>query len=238
MAKAEKVPWKFTGTHRSLAKRANEVTVDKKKVLIVDDHAVVRKGVRALLEDAEDFTVVGDVSTGRDAIATVRLLRPDFVLLDITLPDANGLDLIPQIATANPDSKVVVLTMHEGQDYFFRALQAGAAGYVIKAGDAEHILAALHAVLENGVYLYPSLAKTLVGEHLRERDAPSEDLSPRETDVLRLIADGLSNKEIATKLSISVTTAQTHRNRIMQKLGLHTSVELVRYAIRRGIIHP
>jgi two-component system response regulator NreC len=207
------------------------------KVLIVDDHAVVRKGVRSLLEDAEGFTVVGEAATGRDALAEVRRLRPDFVLLDITLPDANGLDLIPQITTAAPATKVVVLTMHEGEDYFFRALQAGAVGYVIKAGDAEHILAALRAVLDGGVYLYPSLAKTLVGEHLRDRESSvTADLSPREKDVLRLIAEGMSNKEIAASLSISVTTAQTHRNRIMQKLGLHTSVELVRYAIRRGII--
>ncbi len=207
------------------------------KVLIVDDHAVVRKGIRSLLEEAEGFTVVGEAATGRDALAEVRRLRPDFVLLDITLPDANGLDLIPRITTVAPATKVVVLTMHEGEDYFFRALQAGAVGYVIKAGDAEHILAALRAVLDGGVYLYPSLAKTLVGEHLRDRESSvTADLSPREKEVLRLIAEGMSNKEIATSLSISVTTAQTHRNRIMQKLGLHTSVELVRYAIRRGII--
>jgi two-component system response regulator NreC len=211
--------------------------MSKTKVLIVDDHAVVRKGIRALLEDVDNLAVVGEAATGRDALAEVRRLKPDFVLLDITLPDTNGLDLIPQVAAAAPDTKVIVLTMHEGQDYFFRALQAGAVGYVIKAGDAEHILAALRAVLEGGVYLYPSLAKTLVGEHLRDRETPvADDLSPREMEVLRLIAEGLSNKEIASQLSISVTTAQTHRNRIMQKLGLHTSVELVRYAIRRGII--
>ncbi|HUX85994.1 MAG TPA: response regulator transcription factor [Chloroflexota bacterium] len=210
----------------------------QKKVLLVDDHAVVRKGIRSLLDTVADLTVVGEAGTAREALAEARRLRPDFVLLDLTLPDGNGLDLIPQLTDAAPGSKVIVLTMHEGEDYFFRALQVGAVGYVIKAGDPEHILAALRAVLDGGVYLYPSLAKSLVGQHLHEREHPvGADLSPRETDVLRLIADGKSNKEIASALSISVTTAQTHRNRIMQKLGLHTSVELVRYAIRRGLIH-
>ncbi|MBI3980075.1 MAG: response regulator transcription factor [Chloroflexi bacterium] len=209
----------------------------KRTVLVVDDHAVVRKGIRALLEGEEEFEVAGEAATGREAVVAAGRLRPDFVLLDITLPDVSGLEVMAQVKAAVPESKVVILTMHEGEDYFFRAIQAGADGYVVKAGGAEHILAALYAVLGGGVYLYPSLAKTLVREHLRDAGGSMEEsLSQREIEVLRLIAEGLSNKEIAARLSISVTTAQTHRNRIMQKLGLHTAVELVRYAIRRGII--
>lgn len=208
------------------------------KVLLIDDHAVVRKGIRSLLETVEDMTVVGEAGTARGALAEARRLHPDFILLDLTLPDENGLELIPLLAVAAPGSKVIVLTMHDGEDYFFRALQVGAVGYVIKAGDPEHIIAALRAVLDGGVYLYPSLAKSLVGQHIHDREHPvGMDLSPREIDVLRLIAEGKSNKEIAATLSISITTTQTYRNRIMQKLGLHTSVELVRYAIRRGLIH-
>ncbi|HZW33518.1 MAG TPA: response regulator transcription factor, partial [Isosphaeraceae bacterium] len=210
-----------------------------KTILIVDDHAVVRAGIRALLNDVPDLTVIGEAATAREALDLTRLLRPDFVLLDITLPDGSGLDLIPSLVTTAPGVRIIVLTMHEGEEYFFQALRAGAAGYVVKSGDAEHILAALRAVLEGGVYLYPTLARTLVGRHLREQgDRAPPDLSPREQEVLRLIAEGLSNKEIAARLSISVTTAQTHRNRIMEKLGLHTAVELVRYAIRAGLIRP
>jgi two-component system response regulator NreC len=221
-----------------MAHSYQEDRMNKKKLLLVDDHAVVRKGVRAILDAVDDFVVVGEAGTAREAVVEARRLQPDFVLLDLTLPDASGLDVIPELRGVAPGSKVIILTMHEGEDYFFRALQAGAVGYVIKSGDSEHILAALRAVLEGGVYLHPSLAKTLVGQHLHDREASvTADLSPRETEVLRLIAEGKSNKEIASGLSISVTTAQTHRNRIMQKLGLHTSVELVRYAIRHGLIH-
>jgi len=209
----------------------------EKKLLLVDDHAVVRAGIRALLNAAADFVVVGEAGTGGEALAEARRLQPDFILLDLTLPDGNGLDLLPRLQLAAPGAKVIVLTMHEGEDYFFRALQGGAVGYVIKSGDPEHILAALRAVLDGGVYLYPSLAKSLVGQHLHGAPKPvGSDLSPRELEVLRLIAEGKSNKEIAATLSISVTTAQTHRNRIMEKVGLHTAAELVRYAIRRGII--
>jgi two-component system response regulator NreC len=213
--------------------------MSKKKLLLVDDHAVVRKGIRALLDAEPELSVVGEAGTGREALAEVTRLQPDFILLDLTLPDVNGLDLLPKLLAAAPNARVIVLTMHEGEDYFFRALQGGAVGYVIKAGDPEHILAALHAVLQGGVYLYPSLAKSLVGQHLHDTQKPiGSELSPREVEVLRLIVEGRSNKEIAAALSISVTTAQTHRSRIMEKLGLHTAAELVRYAIRRGIISP
>ena len=211
----------------------------KAKVLLVDDHAIVRTGVRALLEAEEDFEVVAEAASGRDALQAAGRLKPDLVLMDITLPDMNGLEAMAQIKQIAPEARVVILTMHEDEDYFFRAVQAGAAGYVVKGGGSENILAALRAVREGGVFLYPALAKSLVAEYLREGESPQvKSLSAREMEVLRLIGEGLVNKEIASRLGISVTTAQTYRTRIMEKLGLHTVAELIRYAIRKGIIRP
>jgi len=208
------------------------------RVLLVDDHAVVRMGVRALLQE-EDFEVVGEAATGRDALAEVQRLKPDVVLLDITLPDIDGLETMARIKDVAPGTRVVILTMHEDEDYFFRAVQAGASGYVVKGAGSDNIVAALRAVQQGGVFLYPSLAKSLVTEYLRGGDtAGMGRLSAREQEVLRLIGDGLGNKEIAARLNISVSTAQTHRTRIMEKLELHTVAELVRYAIRKGIIRP
>lgn len=208
-------------------------------MLLVDDHAVVRVGVRALLEAADDFDVVGEASTGREALQEARRLKPDLVLMDITLPDVNGLETLAQIKGVAPETRVVILTMHEDEDYFFRALQAGAVGYVVKGSDSENILAALRAAQQGGVFLYPSLARSLVSDYLGGGESPQvKDLSAREVEVLRLMGEGLTNKEIASRLHIGVTTAQTHRTRIMEKLGLHTVAELIRYAIRKGIVRP
>ncbi|MBI4312803.1 MAG: response regulator transcription factor [Chloroflexi bacterium] len=211
----------------------------KARVLLVDDHAVVRMGVRALLQGEEDFEVVGESASGHQALLDARRLKPDIVLIDITLPDMNGLEAMVQIKADVPETHVVVLTMHEDRDYFFRSLQAGAAGYVVKGGGSDNILAALRAVQDGGVFLYPSLARSLVTEYLGEEEAPQvKSLSARELEVLRLIGDSLPNKEIASRLGVSMATAQTYRTRIMEKLGLHTVAELVRYAIRKGIIRP
>jgi two-component system response regulator NreC len=211
----------------------------KTKVLIVDDHAIVRTGVRSLLDSDNEFDVVGEAGSGQDALALAARLKPDVVLMDITLPDMNGLEAMVRIRETVPDTGVVILTMHEDEDYFFRAIQAGAAGYVVKGGGSENILTALRAVREGGIFLCPSVAKSLIAEYLQEGDTPAvRSLSERERDVLRLIGDGLVNKEIAARLGISVSTAQTYRSRIMEKLGLHTVAELIRYAIRKGIIRP
>ncbi len=211
----------------------------KTKVLLVDDHAIVRTGVRSLLDSDDEFSVVGEAASGQDALALAARLKPDLVLMDITLPDMNGLEAMVRIKDTVPDTGVVILTMHEDEDYFFRAIQAGAAGYVVKGGGSENILTALRAVREGGIFLYPSVAKSLVAEYLQEGDTPAvKSLSERELDVLRLTGDGLVNKEIAAQLGISVSTTQTYRTRIMEKLGLHTVAELIRYAIRKGIIRP
>ncbi|MBI4336733.1 MAG: response regulator transcription factor [Chloroflexi bacterium] len=209
------------------------------RVLLVDDHAVVRLGVKALLEAEEGFEVVGEASSGREALLEVRRLQPDLVLLDITLPDMNGLETMGQIKAMAPETRVVILTMHEDEEYFFRAIQAGATGYIVKGAGSDQIAAALRAVQGGGVYLYPSLAKTLVAGYLREQENPVvKTLSARELEVLRLIGEGLVNKEIASRLGITVATAQTYRTRIMEKLGLHTVAELIRFAVRKGIIRP
>ncbi len=212
---------------------------NKTSVLLVDDHAVVRMGVRTLLDSQEDFQVVGEAASAHDGLSEAKRLKPDIVIMDITLPDISGLEAIGQLKEISPKSRVVVLTMHEDKDYFFRAMQTGAAGYVVKGGDSEDILSALRAVREGGIFLHPLLAKSLVTEYLREGESSQiENLSARESEVLRLIGEGLVNKEIAARLSISITTAQTYRTRIMEKLGLHTVAELTRYAIRKGIIQP
>ncbi|MBI2165191.1 MAG: response regulator transcription factor [Chloroflexi bacterium] len=208
-------------------------------MLLVDDHAVVRAGVRALLHAEGDFEVVGEASNGRQALEKAAHLRPDIVLMDITLPDISGLEAMAQIKEAVPETRIVVLTMHEDEDYFFRALHAGASGYVVKGSSSESILAALRAVEQGGVFLYPSMAKSLVADYLREGEGQkTASLSAREMEVLRLIGDGLTNKEIASRLGITIATAQTHRTRIMQKLGLHTVAEIIRYGVRKGIIRP
>lgn len=209
---------------------------DKIKVLIVDDHAVVRKGLRLILEAESDVQVVGEASNGHEAIARTRELKPDIVIMDIGLPDMNGLEATATIKDSQPGTKVVMLTMHEDEDYFFRALKVGAHGYVVKGAQVEDILSALRAAQQGGVFLYPVLAKTLVNEYLAGDSGAAGVLSPREGEVLRCIAQGLTNKETASQLSISVTTAQTHRSRIMEKLGLHSQAELIRYAIRKGLV--
>lgn len=211
----------------------------RNRVLLVDDHAIVRTGVKALLEAEDDFEVVGEAANAREAVLETSRLSPDFVLMDITLPDMGGLEVLARIKEAAPGARVIVLTMHDDEEYFFRAIQAGAEGYVVKGAGSDQILAALRAVQNGGVYLHPSLARALVADHLRERDSPLvKSLSARELEVLRLVGEGLVTKEIAARLGIGVTTAQTYRTRIMEKLGLHTVAEVIRYAIRKGMILP
>lgn len=206
---------------------------------MVDDHAIVRKGVRVLLEAEEDFEVVGEAAGGHAALEEVQRLKPDLVLMDITLPDMNGLEAAVLIREAVPEAKIVIFTMHEDEDYFFRALQAGAVGYIVKGASGDQIMSALRAAESGGAFLSPALAKSLVSGYLRQNDSPQvKSLSERELEVLRLLADGLVNKEIASRLGITVSTAQTYRTRIMEKLELHTVPELIRYAIRKGIIKP
>jgi len=211
------------------------------RLLLVDDHAVVRSGLRMLLEPEADFEIVGEAGSGREALKAVAEMRPDIVLMDIGLPDISGIEAAAEIKRLRPETAIVALTIHEDEEYFFKMLAAGASGYVPKRAAPEELLTALRAAATGEVYLYPSLAKLLVTDYLAQdsaaRQAETLDgLTDREREVLAHLADGASNGEIADTLSISPKTVARHRENIMRKLGLHSRTELVKYAIRKGII--
>lgn len=211
------------------------------RLLIVDDHTIVRQGLIALLEDEADLRVVGQAGSAQEALALMEACRPDVVLLDITLPDLSGLEVTRRIVQTWPGVRVLILTMHEEEAFFFEALRAGAAGYVLKGADSEELLYAIHAVYEGGVYLPPKLAAALVRDYLNQQFRPFLEeipLTPREQTILRLIAQGLTNRQIAERLSLSLNTVKTHRQHLYEKLGLHRRSDLVAYALRRGLISP
>jgi two-component system response regulator NreC len=215
----------------------------KTKLLLVDDHAVVRSGLRMLLDGEEDVEIVGEAGTASEAINAVATLKPDVVLLDIGLPDMSGIEAAREVKRLWPSIAVVALTIHEDQEYFFNMLQAGASGYVPKRAAPEELLTAIRVAASGGVYLYPSLAKLLVKDFISNEQPNGDeeslnDLTPREQEVLTLLADGDSNNEIANQLFISPKTVARHRENIMRKLNLHSRTELVKYAIRKGIIQP
>jgi two-component system response regulator NreC len=213
------------------------------RLLLVDDHQVVRTGLRMLLGSEADITIVGEAGTAREAIASVGPLNPNVVLMDIGLPDMSGIDATREIKRLYPDVAVVALTIHEDEEYFFNMLDAGADGYVPKRAAPDELLTAIRAAARGEVYLYPSLAKLLVRGYLHQ-EHPGDDsitfdgLTDREQEVLRFVAEGATNDEIAGALVISPSTVARHRENIMQKLELHSRSELVRYAIRKGIIKP
>ncbi|HTP09072.1 MAG TPA: response regulator transcription factor [Anaerolineae bacterium] len=210
------------------------------RVLLVDDHAVVRTGLHMLLGQEDDIEIVGEAGSGREALNSTEQLHPNLVLIDIGLPDMTGIEVTRQIKQQWPDVAVVALTIHEDEEYFFQMLQAGANGYVPKRAAPEELLTALRTAAEGGVYLYPSLAKLLVRDYLSgEREATADTLdglTDREQEVLAHLADGASNQDIAETLNISPKTVARHRENIMRKLNLHSRSELVKYAIRKGII--
>lgn len=215
------------------------MNVSKIRILIADDHAVIRQGIRVLLEKEPDIEVVAEAGDGQDALEKYKDIQPDILLLDISMPKMSGMEVTKAVRQEFPDGKIVFLTMHEGDEYFFQALSVGASGYVVKGADSEELLSALRSVSRGGVYLQPSLAKNLVSDYMRSKSTAAYDgLTPREGEVLRLIADGLTNKQIAEELFIGVTTVQTHRANLMEKLNLHSQAELIKYAIRKGILNP
>ena len=213
--------------------------MDKLRILVVDDHTVVREGICLLLEAQPDIEVVGEAREGQEALELVERVRPDLVLMDISMPGMNGLEATHQIRSTYPEVKILILTMQEGDEYFFRVLSAGASGYVLKGASSGELLMAIRAVSEGGVFLYPSMTKKLLTEYLqpgREEAGSYDGLTGREKEVLRLIAESKSNQEIADELCLSVNTVQTHRAHIMEKLNLHTRTDLIKYAIRKGLI--
>lgn len=210
------------------------------RLLLVDDHAVVRSGLRMLLENERDVEIVGEAGTAAEALEAAVRLKPNVVLMDIGLPDISGIDATREIKRRCPDVSIVALTIHEDEEYFFKMLEAGASGYVPKRAAPEELLTAIRAAATGQVYLYPSLAKLLVRDFLSggrpSSDQTTSELTDREQEVLTYLAEGANNEEIAMALVISRKTVARHRENIMRKLNLHSRAELVRYAIRKGII--
>jgi DNA-binding NarL/FixJ family response regulator len=215
------------------------------RVLLAEDHSVVREGLRLLLDAQPDIQVVGEATTGREAVVFARDNCADIAILDISMPDLDGVQAAGRIRAECPQTQVLILTMHEGDAYFFRALEAGAAGYVLKKAASEDLINAVRAVARGEAFLYPSLARKLLNDYLGRAkfDPPAgppgyEELSDREREIMFLLVRGLSNQDIAEKLVISPSTVQTHRTHILQKLELDNTIDLVRYAIRHGLIEP
>ena len=207
------------------------------RVLIVDDHAVVRSGLKLVLEADEGIEPVGEAGTARDAIFEARALKPDVILLDVVMPDQSGLEIIPTLLHENPETKILMLSMQDDPRYVREAFDAGASGYVLKEAADSEVVAAVREVAGGGRYVDPELGARLVAAESAERRRAEEDpLSEREGEVLRLLALGHTNQEIAKQLYISVRTAETHRAHIMQKLHLSSRAELVRYALDRGLL--
>ena len=210
------------------------------RLLLVDDHAVVRSGLRMLLENEAQIEIIGEANNAHGAIEAATRLKPNLILMDIGLPDLSGIDATREIKKLLPEVAIVALTIHEDEEYFFKMLEAGASGYVPKRAAPEELLTAIRAAANGQVYLYPSLAKLLVKDYLsggRSVDEQtSSGLTDREQEILTYLAEGANNEEIATALVISPKTVARHRENIMRKLNLHSRAELVRYAIRKGII--
>jgi DNA-binding NarL/FixJ family response regulator len=207
------------------------------RVLIVDDHAVLRSGLRLLLDGEEDIEVVGEAGSAREAIFEARSVKPDLVLMDVTMPDGSGLEVVPTLMHEHEGLKVLVLSMEDDPRYVREAFTVGASGYVLKEAADTEVVAAIREVARGGRYVHPELGARLVAAETAElRRAEENPLSEREEEVLRLLALGHTNQEIAKQLFISVRTAETHRAHIMQKLRLATRADLVRYALAQGLL--
>jgi DNA-binding NarL/FixJ family response regulator len=214
----------------------------KTRILLVDDHQVVRRGIAGLIGDARpECEVCGEASTGREAVAAAASLRPDIVVMDISMPDMDGLEATREILKDNPGIEVLILSMHES-DQIIDVLGAGARGYILKRDAGNDLIAALEALRQHKLFLTSRVSEVVLGGYLGHTgvaataDAPSSQLSPRERQIVKLVAESKSNKEVANILQISVKTVESHRAHIMEKLGLHSVTELVRYAIRNNIV--
>jgi DNA-binding NarL/FixJ family response regulator len=214
--------------------------MNKITVLVAEDHTIVRKGICSLIDGKADLQVVGEAEDGREAIEKVVALSPDVVLMDITMPQLNGLEATRQIKKMFPQIKILALTMYTNEEYILQILQAGASGYVVKQAAPAELISAIHAVYRGDSFLSPSISKTIIDEYLKHTAPTSpmehEKLTDREREVLQLIAEGYANREIADKLNLSVKTVGVHRTNIMEKLEVHNVTDLVKYALRKGII--
>ncbi len=210
------------------------------RVLVADDHHVVREGLVMILKSAPDVEVVGEAADGEQAVAMVERLQPDVVLMDLSMPVLSGLEAIRRLRKAGNPVKILALTIHESEDYIAHGLRAGVNGYVVKRAAAHELLSAIRAVARGESYLHPSIVKVVLGGYLQRMEHGQEEplLTEREREIVRLIAEGYKNREIASRLNISLKTVETHRANIMQKLNISDRVQLVRFAIRTGLIEP
>ncbi len=206
------------------------------QAILADDHLIVREGIKLLLEDEGEYKIVGEAADGHEAIRLAREFHPSIAILDLGMPLLNGLDAARAIRRESPETRTILLTAYDQDEYVLEALRAGVRGYLLKTLAPEDLLKAIRDVLRGGVYLSPSVSQSVVEAYLNHNAPPAEELSNRERQVLQLIAEGKTSKEVASQLGFSVRTAESHRARIMKKLGIHDTAGLVRYAIRRGIV--
>jgi two-component system response regulator NreC len=211
----------------------------KIRVLLVEDHTVVRQGLRRILELGTEIEIVGEVGDGRIAVEAAQRLRPSVAVVDISLPELNGIEVTRQLAKAAPATKVLILSMHADDAYIRQSLRAGAKGYLLKDADDQDLLKAVVALDAGGSYFSPSVSRVLLEGYLHDGGVADDELtalSAREREVLQLIAEGKSNKEVAQALDIAVSTVESHRKHLMEKLDLHNTADMVRFAVRKGIV--
>ncbi len=215
--------------------------MDKLRVLIADDHALVRAGIRLLLNSQEDIEVAGEASNGEEAMSKAEELAPDIVLMDVAMGGLSGIEATRKITQANPDVRVLILTMHNDEEYFFQAVNAGASGYVLKEATPEDLTSSLRMVARGGIAFHPSLGRKLIDDYLRRMQAGEEPevytrLTEREKEILRLTAEGKTAREVGEALVLSPKTVERHRANLMSKLDLHNRAQVVQYAFRKGLI--
>lgn len=213
----------------------------KTRVLLVDDHRLIRGGLRLMLERESDVSVVGEAADGREAVALAKSVKPDVVVMDVGMPNLSGIEAVHQMTQENPQLAIVMLSMHSDESYVLRALKAGARGYLLKDSAEADLLKAVHAVAGGKSYFSPAVSKVLLDDYVRKlkrsgTEDPYDLLTPREREVLQLIAEGRSNKDVANLLNLSVYTIESHRSNLMEKLNLKGLPELILYAVRKGII--
>jgi len=216
--------------------------MEKIRIILADDHAILREGIKALLEKQGNMEVVAEASNGQEAVSKVSQFQPDIVVLDISMPMMEGLEATRRIKREAPDVKVLILTMYDDSEYFFQLLRAGASGYVTKKAVGKDLITAIEAVYNGESFFCPSMSKSLLLDYLRlakdDEKAEQEELTPREREIVKLIAEGYTNQQIAELLHRSIKTIESHRANILRKLDIHDSIELVKYAVRKKLIEP
>lgn len=208
------------------------------KILLADDHALIRQGLKALLEKQQGFQVVGEAADGQETLRSVEKTQPDIAIVDISMPILNGVEAARELKKSSPKTRVILLTQHDEDQYVTESLRAGVRGYVLKSQAASDLVHAIQEVCRGSVYLSPNISRAVVDAYLSKANVPADPLSGRERQVLQLVSEGKSTKDVAMHLGISVKTAESHRARLMKKLDIHETASLVRYAIRSGLIEP